>query len=248
MAFKDKIVDEEPIQISGFLSEYERKKILDIFYEKEAEWHIKGAMTRVRYPETIPYIRDYIIPKAQEVVGPCVCIGDNIYKTTQPYTIHTDAKYGKDYIKGLVPFRQVVLPLEVDKDLKTKFFLFNQRYYDDAAHFVNGIPEELAPNPMYNSVITDSYKNHNVENLETTEKISKEWWEENINRPHMPYSAFEGLSVSHELDWEVGSLMTFNSWQLHCSHNFRLIGADYKIGLVLVLMKEENAENINNSR
>lgn len=232
--FKNNVVNTEPRQILDFITLEEIRILLNIFYSNQEKWHLKGGMSRLNQPENISYIRDHIMPKILSIIGNCKCIGDNIYKTTSPYVIHTDAKTDR---QGLVPYKNIVLPLKVDKDLKTKIFLFNQRYYDKAAYFFNG--SESRVKPVYNEVINDSYyKYDNMEFLENN-KISKQWWEENINLDYMPYSNFEGLSLQCELPWEINSLIMFDSWQPHCSQNFLLAGAEYKIGLSLVFMKEE---------
>jgi len=237
--FKDNVINTEPKQILDFITSEERNTLLDIFYSNEEKWHLrdglKDSQSRLNCPQDIPYIQDHIIPKILSIIGEAKCIGDNIYKTHGPYVIHTDAN---NDIEGLIPYKNVVLPLKVDKDLKTKIFLFNQRYYDKAAHFLNGSNKIITT--VYNEIITDSYYNYDKMEFLEDNKISEQWWEENININYIPYSNFEGLSLQCELPWEINSLIVFDSWQPHCSQNFVMNGSLYKIGLSLVFMKEEN--------
>ena len=58
---------------------------------------------------------------------------------------------------------------------------------------------------------------------------------------HLKSKWLEGLSVNKYFDWRIGSVISFDSLNLHCSSDFNASGITRKIGLSIFTEKYDAA-------
>lgn len=242
--FKDLVNDTPSYEIFNFFSNQEISMLLDIFRSSPNDLLQISKLTNFEHPwirlnkiKSIPEIKNIFQRIKNTLQVEMELIGDNFYQTPSAYGIHTDAKFGIKYNK-LIPFKNFLIPLYPDNN-KIKFFTFNQRYYGNASSFLYG--DNNREKLQYNQQIYPPYHVNSAFLGSENNKITKQWWVENINLPGIPYENFKELSIEKEFIFQPGTLIVFDSWRLHCAGNFLQLGIPFKIGLSLVGMKKDES-------
>jgi hypothetical protein len=161
-----------------------------------------------------------ILYKLRQLYGEFNLRDAHFFDVEKPHIIHNDDSF--DYPQC---YKAFVIPLYVEGNIcdKAKFFVFDQSYYGGPAKFVN--EEDVSGYSVhYNKFLT----NYNeVENKNNT----------GIDKIHLKYLShlkshwLKGLSVNAYFPWKIGSVISFDSLDLHSASNFNDVGITRKIGL-----------------
>jgi len=236
--------------IDNFISENEREILNDFFYiafEQYGE-SINNHIYRITYPMKYKVISDIIRPKIYEHFGNDIIfysdistdvtsVGDQFFKAVKPYGLHTDSV---THIDGYRPYKDIIIPIELNGTSKSLYVTFNQRYRGHATMFMNGRSISNFPN-YHNVVKKQSYKDYGVENIDESNKDKNKL--ETIMPKHIPISVYDGLSIEKILKWEPRHALVQDTSVLHAPTDFNNEGASYKIGLTLHLMKKDSSYN-----
>ncbi len=211
--------------------------------------NINDHVLHITYPMAIKDIDDIVRPKIYEHFGEDVIfysdvavddpmsVGDQFFKSVRPYGLHTDSV---THINGYRPYKDIIIPIELDKIVSTQYVTFNQRYRGRATHFMKG--RNIGSFANYANVIRhQDYKDYGVENVEHNTKDMEIL--EKIMPKHIPMSIYEGLSIENIFEWKPKNAIVHDASVLHAPTDFREHGANYKTGLTLHLMKADATYN-----
>ncbi len=242
---------DESYVVKDFINDSERD-IMSSFFKEHFEkigMNINDHVLHITYPMLIKEISEIIRPKIYEHFGDDVIfysdvakddpisVGDQFFKSVKPYGLHTDAV---THINGYRPYKDIIIPIDLDKVDETHYVTFNQRYRGRATHFMKG--RDIGSFANYANVIRhQSYEDYGVEGIEHNEKDMRIL--EKIMPRHIPMSIYEGLSIEKILKWRPKDALIHDSSVLHAPTDFREQGAEYKTGLTLHLMKADATYN-----
>jgi len=165
-------------------------------------------------------IIDHILDKLKNLYGEFILRDAHIFDVGKPHIIHNDDSF--DYPQC---YKAFVIPLYVEGNTcdKAKFFIFDQSYYGGPAKFVN--EEDVTGYSVHYNKFLTTY-----EEVEDTNDMG-------INEEHLKYLShlkshwLKGLSVKAYFPWQIGSIISFDSLDLHSASNFKDVGIIRKIGL-----------------
>ena len=242
--------DEESYVEKDFINDSERNTLSAFFKDNfdRIGYNINGHVLHITFPMLIPAISDILRPKVLQHFGSDVVfysdvsddpmsVGDQYFKSVKPYGLHTDAV---THINGYRPYKDIIIPIDLDKVEETHYVTFNQRYRGRATHFMRG--RKIGSFANYANVIRhQSYEEYGVENIGHNEKDMLIL--EKIMPKHIPMSIYEGLSIEKILKWRPTDALIHDSSVLHAPTDFREQGARYKTGITLHLMKADPTYN-----
>jgi len=244
--------NEESYVVDNFVNDNECETLASFFRDNfEAIGHtINDHVLHITYPMLIAKISDIVRPKIYEHFGDDVIfysdvgqsdpmsVGDQFFKSIKPYVLHTDAI---THITGYLPYKDIIIPMDLDSIPVSEYVTFNQRYRGRATHFMRG--RDIGSFANYANVVRhQTYAEYGVENLEHNardQQILKD-----IMPAHIPMSIYEGLSIEKILPWRPKCAIIHDASVLHAPADYRKHGCEYKIGLTLHLMKRD--ANYNN--
>ena len=237
--------------LNDFINDSERDK-LSLFFSKNFDkigLNINDHVLHITYPMLIKEIDEIIRPKIYEHFGDDVIfysdvavddpmsVGDQFFKSVKPYGLHTDSV---THINGYRPYKDIIIPIDLDKIEKTHYITFNQRYRGRATHFMKG--RDIGSFANYANVVRhQDYKDYGVENIDYNSKDTEILGK--IMPKHIPMSIYDGLSIENIFEWKPKNAIVHDASFLHAPTDFREQGADYKTGLTLHLMKADSSYN-----
>ncbi len=235
----------------NFINKEERDELSNFFKDHfdSIGLNINDHVLHITYPMAIKTIDDIIRPKIYEHFGDDVIfysdvahadpmsVGDQFFKSVRPYGLHTDAV---THLNGYRPYKDIIIPIDLDKIEATNYVTFNQRYRGRATHFMKG--RDIGSFANYANVVRhQDYKDYGVENIDYNSKDIEIL--EKIMPKHIPMSIYDGLSIEKIFDWKPRNAIVHDASVLHAPTDFREQGADYKTGLTLHLMKADDTYN-----
>ena len=180
----------------------------------------KSTGPKVLYVKEGEGVIDNILDKLRQTYGDFEVRSAHYFDVTKPHFIHYDDDfyYPQCYKAFLIP-----LLVEGATCDKAKFFVFDQSYYGGPAKFVNG--EDVTGKPVhYNTFLTDYTDVQDQASCGLNDF-------ELQHLTHLKPKWLKGLSVNKYFDWRIGSIISFDSLNLHCSSDFNKVGITRKIGL-----------------
>lgn len=207
-------------QVDSFLSATEIDSLLHAFEGSENKEH------KLTGPVCSPYQGfPAIDKKVMDLIGPCRILGTSLFfRTDTPHVLHMDAP--KDL--GRLPYRAILLPLRYEADdpcapFDLSFFVFHQRWFGYPAKFFKGDRDIYSPHnrPVYDYAEIDGL----VPGARPDPRVQAKWLS------HLKPRWLDDLTIETQFDWKVGSAIVFDSVRIHCSSDFRRVGARSKTGL-----------------
>ena len=180
----------------------------------------KSTGPKVLYVKEGEGVIDNILDKLRQTYGNFEVRSAHYFDVEKPHIIHNDDDF--DYPQC---YKAFVIPLLVEGATcdKAKFFVFDQSYYGGPAKFVNG--EDVTGKPVhYNTFLTDYTDVQDQASCGLNDF-------ELQHLTHLKPKWLKGLSVNKYFDWRIGSIISFDSLNLHCSSDFNKVGITRKIGL-----------------
>jgi hypothetical protein len=200
-------------------------------------WYRKGGIEKQQWLQE--FSNEYIKPLLRD---DALLIGDTaFYINYPPHDVHVDNRdYRGDPEKdGIIGYKSVVIPLEIDTTDCPYLFTADQYFYGPSTRMRNGCEELDKDNPEHqrqqeNGVyFSYDYAADGVKYLAST-KISKSYYQEYIDEPYfVPYSTFDKLSIEGAHRWKPGNLIIFDSSRIHWAEKLTKRGATYKFGISL---------------
>ena len=237
--------------VKDFINDAERDVLSQFFKDNfdTVGLNINDHVLHITYPMAIRDIDEIIRPKIYEHFGDDIVfysdvavddpmsVGDQFFKSIKPYGLHTDSV---THINGYRPYKDIIIPIDLDKIEVTHYVTFKQRYRGRATHFMRG--RNIGSFANYANVVRhQSYEEYGVENIDHNTKDMKVL--KKIMPAHIPISIYEGLSIENIFEWRPKDAIVHDASVLHAPTDFRDQGAEYKTGLTLHLMKADPTYN-----
>lgn len=206
-----------PVQFVDILDKHTIQKLIDFHNTNEKIEKNTGPI--ISYVKEGQGIIDDILYILRIKFGDFKVRAAHYFDVSKPHIIHND-----DGFTLPNSYKAFTIPLEVRaKTNKAKLVFFDQYYYDGPSKFVN--KDNITDAPVYYNQFVTSYERV----LETNNKVLEPEHRKLLS--HLKDEWLEGLSVQKYFPWTIGSIIAFDSLQLHCSSNFLDTGATSKLGL-----------------
>ncbi len=245
--------EEKSTQIDNFLDDHELCILKKFYFDNFKKYGniINKVYCQISNPMTFEVVRNILEPKIRKLFGSDLIfyfsvssdniqVGDHYYLMTNAYTPHTDSI---THIPGFVPYKDIVIPIALDKDAEVGYYTCSQRYYGRATHFKYGWKTAYFAN-YANIIKNQKYKDYGVKYC-VDGGLSEDWYHQNIVGSGLPLSVFSGLSLENEFAWLPGTAIIHDQSVIHGPTNFKLKGVSWKLGITLhtLIKKDEYLRN-----
>jgi len=209
--------ESNPVQLFNLINKEKIKSLINFYNSNDKIEKNTGPV--VSYIKEGDGVIDDILEMLRTQFGNFTLRSAHYFDVTKPHIIHND-----DDFKYPNSYKAFTIPLEVRADVnEAKLVFFDQHYYDGPAKFINKSDATNFPK-YYNSFVTSYERVFNKSNIEIKLEHRK-------LLSHLKDEWLEELSVQQCLPWTIGSIIAFDSLQLHCASNFLDTGAVSKLGL-----------------
>ena len=220
----------EPVQLINALSDDKIQSLIEFHNQNEIITKNTGAaMSYVirKYEDMAGGILDDVLDMLKETFGDFKVRTAHFFDVPKPHVLHVDDKFS--YPNA---YKAFTIPLQIrgTTENKAKVVFFDQYYYGGPAKFVNKADISDTPK-FYNEYITD-YENVTNKKYETIDPHHKDMLS------HLKEEWLEGLTVQKYFPWTIGSIICFDSLQIHSASNFLNCGIESKLGLSIFTVKE----------
>ena len=235
---------EDSYTVDNFISEKEKDTLID-FYEKYKNVEVVNHhIYHIIFPLKEKVISDILRPKIYEEFGDDIyfysdisndpiSVGDQFFKAVRPYGLHTDSV---THIDGYRPYKDIIIPIAIDKIKSSEYVTFYQRYRGHATQFMRGRFINSFAN--YHNVIRHmSYDEYGVEDLDYRNSDHKQL--EKILPSHIPLGSYDGLSIEEVCKWEPKTAIVQDTTVLHAPAGFNELDCKWKLGITFHLMKKD---------
>lgn len=207
-----------PVQLVNILPITEVEKLISYYNESNDKITKNTGPVMLTINEGQGVI-DNILSLLRKTFGEFEVRSAHFFDVKDPHVIHIDD--GKELPNS---YKAFTIPLHVegnDSD-KAKLVMFDQHYYGGAAKFMKNGPANKVQ--YYNKHLylyddVDGINNKGIP-IELKEMFS-----------HLREQWLEGLSVRAYFPWTIGSIIAFDSLQLHCASNFKKQNIKRKLGI-----------------
>ena len=230
-------------QINDVFSDNEINFLVNFFFKNVSTkgYKLFDSLKFILYPLNFEKIREIIYGKITDKIGSFWSYydinKDSVHQSsdffmyqTKIFMPHTDSI---THIKGFVPYRDIIIPLAIDKDINSGFYICNQRWYGRSSHLKFGCFDNYVTN--YSNIFRCyPYENYGIENVtyDSNISISSDWLNENIGN-ELEHSIFNGLSIEKEFSWLPGSIIIQNPACIHGPKSYLKKGAKWKLGITI---------------
>ena len=206
-----------PVQLLNAISNNEVLSLID-YYDTDLIIQ-KNTGPKVQYIKEGTGVIDNILCLLRKQFGNFEVRTAHYFDVNAPHVIHIDDDF--DYPNSYKAFTIPLLTEGANCDL-AKLIMFDQYYYGGPAKFIRNGPanktEFYNKNLyMYNEVEGISDKGIPEQALSMLGHLQPQW--------------LEGLSVNSWFPWTIGSVIAFDSLQLHCASNFKEHNITRKLGI-----------------
>jgi len=207
-----------PVQLWNVLTQQKINELIN-HYEKSEKTE-KNTGPIVSYVKEGEGVIDDILTILRNTFGDFKVRTAHFFDVSRPHIIHIDDDF--EYPNS---YKAFTIPLEIRgcEENKAKLIFFDQYYYGGPAKFVKNTDTDGKPQ-YYNSFVTEYDDIENTVDIEMSEehkKLITHLWDD------WP----KGLSIQKYFPWHIGSIIAFDSLQLHCASDFLSTGATSKLGL-----------------
>lgn len=203
-------------------------KLLEIMHNDENLKLLPGGRKfSTSLTKTDRFLRDIgFFEKVLPIEGPTWRLtGGNYFETSSPYRIHADTGRSEDE----APYRTIVIPLEIIGSGRSSLHIMKQRWYAQAAFFLNGGDKHGYNADEWNVCVFDYSMIHGLSEGRIDASILQEEF------PHINPENFHGMDLMDRLDWRIGDVLTFDRSHIHVTNDWRKTGISRKTGLSLFL-------------
>ena len=246
-SFEGFIPEEQPYQID-FLDDFEIEYCKKFYYDRVTSEVVQLNKSHffLVYPLNYPELREILIPKLDEQFGKWFSYSDiNNDKQKQSsdfyfwqqgiFAPHTDSLI---HIPGYVPYKDVLIPLEMEGGVDSPYYTFNQRWYGRGCHFKYKHIDNMFA--LYSDIMREKpygeYKFFKNYESDPDKMISKDWYDEYFGEIYN-YEMLQGFSLNKMLPWTPGRAIVTDSSMIHGATNYKIKGGKYKLGITLRLFK-----------
>lgn len=206
-----------PVQLLNAISNNDVLSLID-YYDTDLIIQ-KNTGPKVQYIKEGTGVIDNILCLLRKQFGNFEVRSAHYFDVTTPHVIHNDDDFNYPNV-----YKAFTIPLltEGAECNLAKLIMFDQYYYGGPAKFMRNGP-----------VNRTEYYNKNLYMYNDVEGISDKGIPEQVLSMlgHLQPRWLEGLSVNSWFPWTIGSVIAFDSLQLHCASNFKEHNITRKLGI-----------------
>jgi hypothetical protein len=240
--------EEDVYQILDFLSEDEVEFCKRFYYDKQMSEGVQLSKSHffLVYPLDYPELKEILIPKLNNLFGEWYSynkINDDEQKQSSDFFFwqqgifapHTDSII---HIANYIPYKDVLIPLEMYNNADAPYYSLNQRWYGRGCHFkysyddhIFSLYSDILKNKPYYEYPFFKYYEYNKSKM-----ISKEWYDQYFDKRY-PYKMLEGFSINKMVPWTPGSAIINDTSVIHGATNYKKRNGKFKLGITLRIFK-----------
>jgi hypothetical protein len=210
-------------------------ELTDFMFNKTTEWQLGNHAGLLQLLGNFDELFEMLKPKLRPYVDVdmATSIEGNFFHTAGQYGIHTDTPERGAWLDNCTPYKSIIIPLYLlPKSSKCGIIFYDQRIADVGVTLDKGSTtishyDSITDYSTLDNVYTGNGKKIIIGDEPFPQKLMDEYGIVNKNR-------HRGLSVEHHFDWKPGSLITFDTAQVHESTPGNFIT---KAGLRISLMR-----------
>jgi hypothetical protein len=247
-SFEGYFPEEDVYQINNFLSVDEVEYCKKFYYDRQISEGVELTRNHffLVYPLDYPELAEIIKPKITNLFGEWYSY-KQINKDTQKqssdfffwqqgiFAPHTDSII---HIPNYIPYKDILLPLEMYNDVDSPYYSLNQRWYGRGCHFKKDKDDDVVS--LYSDILrTKKYYQYDFfkyYEYDPNKMISRDWYE-NYFTDYYPYSMLEGFSINKMIPWTSGSAIINDPSVIHGATDYNKRGGKYKLGITLRIFK-----------
>lgn len=248
-SFEGFFPEEQPKQLLNFLDQKEIQICKDLYYRLQKEKGVQLGENHffLTYPLQYPEINEILKPKLDNIFGEWYNYNDiNNDEIKQSsdfffwqkgiFAPHTDSII---HVKNYIPYKDVLIPLEIDNDVESPYYSCHQRWYGRGTHFKYGKIDDIFG--VYSNTLREKtynqYSHFKYFESDFDKMVDEEWYDEYFGDPKYPLSIFTGLSINKQFYWIPGSVIINDPSVIHGATNYNLKGGKFKLGITLRIFK-----------
>ena len=208
----------DPVQLCKVIHQDKINDLLKYYHANDPIE--KNTGPKVLYVEEGQGIIDDIIESLRVQFDNFKVRSAHFFEVTEPHILHIDD--GKDLPNAYKAFT-IPLYTEGAHCSAAKLVMFDQYYYGGPVKFMQGGP--VQKKNYYNTHLYEYSKVENTNNKGISQTFK------NVYLSHLRDNWLNGLSVQAYFPWDIGSVICFDSLQIHSASNFKTAGITKKIGL-----------------
>ena len=245
--------EEQPYQID-FLNNDEIEFCKKFYYDRVTKEVVQLNKSHffLVYPMKYPELQEILEPKLNKLFGEWYSYSDiNNDEQKQSsdfffwqqgiFAPHVDSL---THIPEYVPYKDVLLPLEMEGGVDSPYYTFNQRWYGRGTHFKYKHIDNMFA--LYSDILREKkyneYEFFKYYESDPDKMVSREWYEEYFGQQY-EYEMLEGFSLNKMLPWTPGTAIITDTSMIHGATNYKLKGGKYKLGITLRIFKYDKKYN-----
>ena len=213
-------------QYNDVLDKDQRDQLVTFMFKETENWRTSPTGNLFFRGNFATLGEKYILPWLSEVINDTIDFDSvtswqgNFFHTPHQYGIHTDMpEPNNQFSENRITYRSILIPLYILPERTTHISFFDQRVIDTGCTLDYG---PFKSTTHYRSFTDYSLIEH-VYDLDGTTTIAdrpmlKEEFEKHfLNQAPSTIERYTGLTVENTFDWTPGSVITFDTAQIHCS-------------------------------
>ena len=213
-------------QYLNVLDKEQRDKLVDFMFKETENWRTSPTGNLFFRGNFKTLGERYIIPWLSHIIGDTIDFDKvtswqgNFFHTPHQYGIHTDMpEPDNEFNENKITYRSILIPLYILPEKRCHITFFDQRVIDTGCTLDYG---PFQSTTHYRSFTDYSLIDH-VYTLEGPTTISdkdmtREEFEMNFfHQAPSTIERYKGLTVENTFDWQPGSVITFDTAQIHSS-------------------------------
>lgn len=215
-------------QYNDVLDEDQRHKLVDFMFKETENWRTSPTGNLFFRGNFKTLGEKYIMPWLADTIGDTIDFDQvtswqgNFFHTPHQYGIHTDMpEPNNEFNENKITYRSILIPLYILPNKECHITFFDQRVIDTGCTLDYGPSKSTT---HYRSFV-DYTLIDNVYTLDGPSAIDTNYCmtEEEAKQNYFHYSPsklsrYQGLTVENTFSWTPGSVMTFDTAQIHCSN------------------------------
>ena len=214
-------------QYNNVLDKTQLDQLVDFMFKKTDNWRTSPTGNLFFSGNLDKLGEDYIVPWLGDIIKDTIDFNEvyqikgNFFHTPHQYGVHTDMpEPNNGYNHNRITYRSILIPLYILPSTKSHITFYDQRVLDTGCTLDHGPHQSTTHYRSFN----DYSKIDHVYTLEGKTKISdKPMTEEEYKRNFLHWAPttierYTGLSVENTFEWTPGSVITFDTAQIHSSN------------------------------
>lgn len=237
-------------QVENFFSENDLEWLTDFMFKEHSSRRVKECGTVHFFCENRK-IQDRFYDRLKSVIPELENDVDwegNFLLTSSPYNLHIDSGRPKLLEKGIIPSKQIIIPLfvcHVNKEFKDTDSIpdagtgiFKNRFIKFGSNFAKS-DENYSTDVFFTvrqySELTCYMEDGSIWDVDWNKPFDIEIYEKYFS--HFPRQWLDGFELENVFNWNRGSLIVFDRSQAHSGINFQNNRVTMKAGLSFMTNK-----------